>query len=85
MMGVIIILSVDLDGPAIGTILAVSAGVYVYIAVAECVPRVQSVLRKANTDHSQKVRYTMIFFLCFVLGAVPIGLVLLNHQHCEAH
>ena len=85
MMGVIIILSVDLDGPAIGTILAVSAGVYVYIAVAECVPRVQSVLRKANTDHSQKVRYTMIFFLCFVLGAVPIGLVLLNHHHCEAH
>lgn len=85
MMGVIIILSVDLDGPAIGTILAVSAGVYVYIAVAECVPRVQAVLRKANMDHSHKVRYTMIFFLCFVLGAVPIGLVLLNHGHCEAH
>ena len=85
MMGVIIILSVDLDGPAIGTILAVSSGVYVYIAVAECVPRVQAVLRKANTDHSHKVRYTMLFFLCFVLGAVPIGLVLLNHEHCEAH
>ena len=85
MLGVVIILSVDLDGPAIGSILAVSAGVYVYIAVGECVPRVQDVLRKANTHHSEKVRYTMIFFLCFVFGAVPIGLVLLNHEHCEAH
>jgi zinc transporter ZupT len=85
MVGVIIILSVDLDGPAIGTILAVSAGVYVYIAVAECMPRVQAVLRKGNMDHSRKVRYTMIFFLFFVLGAVPIGLVLLNHGHCEVH
>jgi zinc transporter ZupT len=84
-VGVIVILSVNLDGPAIGTILAVSAGVYVYIAVGECVPRVQEVLRKANTNHSHKVRYTLIFFLCFVLGAVPIGLVLLKHEHCEAH
>jgi zinc transporter ZupT len=85
MVGVVIILSVHLEDPAIGAILSVSAGVYTYIAAAECIPRVQAILHQSDIIHSQKIEYTLIFFVCFVLGAVPIGLVLLNHGHCEVH
>ena len=84
LIGVIIVLSIDLQEPVIGVVLSVSAGVYLYIAVGECIPRVQDVLRTANIPRDEKLRRTLTFFGFFVLGAVPIGLVLLNHGHCEA-
>jgi hypothetical protein len=59
-----------------GSLLSVSAGVYIYIAAStECIPRIQAVHKNA-TD-------TLTFLICFTIGAVPIGLVLLNHGHCE--
>ena len=74
LLGGLIVLSVRLGDTAVGAILCISAGVYIYIAAAECLPRIQAARRNA--------RDTLIFLLCFVLGAVPIGLVLLNHGHC---
>lgn len=74
-LGVIIVFTANLSDQAIGAILSVSAGVYLYIAVGECLPRIQAV-RKTKRD-------TFLFLLCFVIGAVPIGLVLLNHVDCE--
>jgi hypothetical protein len=47
-----------------------------YIAIGECLPRIQ-LARKTARD-------TLLFFSFFILGAVPIGLVLLKHVHCEA-
>jgi zinc transporter ZupT len=76
MLGAVIILAADLSEIATGSILAISAGVYVYISASECIPRIQSA-RKTPRD-------TFLFLFCFVLGAVPIGLVLLNHGHCQA-
>jgi len=61
---------------AIGSILAVSSGVYFYISVAECFPR-------AKEAH-KTFRDAAISLLAFVVGVVPIGLVLLNHGHCES-
>jgi zinc transporter ZupT len=83
LVGVVIILSIDLADPVIGIILSVSSGVYLYIAVGECIPRVQDVLRTPNVARDEKLRRTLTFFVFFVLGAVPIGLVLLSHGHCE--
>jgi zinc transporter ZupT len=74
--GGLIILASDISDEATGSILAISAGVYIYIAASECIPRIQA-KRKTIKD-------TLIFVLCFATGAVPIGLVLLNHGHCEA-
>lgn len=77
MLGACLILGVEeMTGVAIGCILAVSAGVYIYISVAECFPRAK------EAQHTNKDR--IIAFLSFVFGVVPIGLVLLNHGHCEA-
>jgi zinc transporter ZupT len=83
MVGVVIILSIHLEDPVIGVILSVSSGVYLYIAVGECIPRVQDVLREPNVARVEKLRRTLTFFVFFTLGAVPIGLVLLSHGHCE--
>jgi hypothetical protein len=33
---------------------------------------------------AETIQDRAIAFLFFALGAIPIGLVLLNHNHCEA-
>lgn len=76
MIGALMILSFDMTDVAKGVTLSIAAGIYIYIAACECVPRIQAV-RKGPKD-------TLLFLIFFVLGVVPIGLVLLNHQHCEA-
>jgi zinc transporter ZupT len=75
MLGAIIILALELSDVVTGSLLSMSAGVYIYIAATECIPRIQAAHKDA-TD-------TLMFLLCFTIGAVPIGLVLLNHGHCE--
>jgi zinc transporter ZupT len=75
--GAIVIVSIeDMSSVAIGSILAVSSGVYFYISVAECFPRA----REAHKSFREKT----MSLAAFVTGVVPIGLVLLNHGHCEA-
>jgi zinc transporter ZupT len=76
MLGGIVVLSVPVSDMTIGVILSVASGVYIYIAACECLPRVNAVVR------TSKDRVTTIAM--FILGAVPIGLALLNHSHCEA-
>lgn len=75
MIGGVMALGINFSTMAIGTILSASAGIFIQIAACECVPMFQRE-RKTHTD-------TLIFFISFLLGAVPIGLVLLNHKHCE--
>ena len=76
LIGAIVVLSVDVSLMATGCILSAGAGVYIYVAGGECFPRA----RDSQTTTQDK----LISLASFVLGAVPIGLVLLNHFHCEA-
>jgi zinc transporter ZupT len=76
MIGAVLILWIDLSHQATGILLAMSAGVYLYISTSECIPRVTATHKKAVD--------TLWFLVCFAIGAAPIGLVLLNHGHCEA-
>jgi zinc transporter ZupT len=75
LFGALLILSVDVDSNTTGCLLAVGAGVYLYIAAAECLPRARSA--QENTKDK------LISLASFVFGVIPIGLVLLNHGHCE--
>jgi zinc transporter ZupT len=75
MIGVIVILATDVSDETVGVLLSMSAGVYFYIAFTECAPRIS----KYITDTRKRV----LSFLFWVVGAVPITLVLLNHEHCE--
>ena len=75
MIGAVLILSVDISQNATGCILAIGGGVYIYIAVGECLPRAKQAQKTA--------RDKVISVISFIAGAIPIGLVLLNHGHCE--
>ena len=74
LLGVVIILANDIDDPTIGVLLCISAGVYFYLAFTEIAPLVN---RHAKTPELRAMAFVM-----WVLGAIPIGLVLLNHEHC---
>ena len=62
-----------------GLLLALGGGVYVYLSATQAAPQF---LRK-DTDVSFSQR--LLIFLSFVVGVVAIGLVLLDHDHCDDH
>jgi zinc transporter ZupT len=73
-IGVALVLSSDLSEAGVGMILAAGGGLYLYNATVECMPRV---LR------ARELRHKCVALALFALGAAAIGLVLVNHQHCE--
>jgi zinc transporter ZupT len=77
LLGVVVILSFHVSVIATGTILAISGGVYVFLAASECLPRIEKEIKSFKSR--------MISVACFMCGAIPIGLVLLNHGHCAGH
>lgn len=76
LIGIIIMMSTNVDNFALGMLLAFGAGVYIQIGGAECMPRVYEAAKTIN------LRVASIAF--FTLGALAIGLVLLDHEHCVA-
>jgi zinc transporter ZupT len=72
--GVIFLLAQPTD-QATGIMLTIGAGVYVNIAATETMPRLKEIVR---------TRMDRIWSLIgCIIGTIPIGLVLLNHHHCE--
>merc|ERR1712045_910924 len=73
-LGAVIVLSIDVSDASTGLLLAFGGGVYLQIGCVECMPKMLnpalSVARKAQC----------VFW--FIVGAVLIGLVLLDHEHC---
>merc|ERR1719464_985838 len=73
-LGVIIVNGSDLKDKDIGLILAFGAGVYVYLGAVECMPKAHQL------GLSAKMKLACL--LAFIVGAVLIGLILLDHEHC---
>lgn len=65
----------DMKESTVGMLLAFGAGNYIYLAATELYP--------AFHDFSEP-RHKLFALLFFVFGAVAVGLVLLDHEHCEA-
>ena len=76
MIGGLAVVASDINDMALGVLLALSSGVYLYIAACECLPRVTEVVKTRQNR--------LLSMFMFILGVVPIGLALLNHSHCEA-
>ena len=75
-LGAVIFLLANPSDQATGVMLTIGAGVYVNIAATETIPRL---------DQISKTRMHRVWTLIgCIIGTIPIGLVLLNHQHCEA-
>jgi len=72
----IIVSYADISGFAIGLMLAYGAGVLLFLATVQIWP---TLLHHDKMSFWFVVRLT----LAFAIGATAIGLVLLNHKHCE--
>ena len=59
-------------------ILAYGGGTYVYIGATECLGRVNQL------SGALSMRLQLLSLFAFFVGAVAIGLVLLDHEHCVA-
>ena len=74
MLGGLVVLVGETSNKAVGVILAMAGGCYINIAACETVPRMD------QNIHSMWDRVAMLF--SFIVWTVPIGLVLLKHEHC---
>merc|ERR1712117_941786 len=73
-IGALIVLGTDVSDSTTGLLLAFGGGVYLQIGAVECMPKMM------NPDLNPMRKLICIFF--FIFGAVLIGLVLLDHEHC---
>eukprot|EP00933_Yihiella_yeosuensis_P035091 TRINITY_DN2855_c0_g1_i1.p1 TRINITY_DN2855_c0_g1~~TRINITY_DN2855_c0_g1_i1.p1 ORF type:complete len:485 (-),score=87.86 TRINITY_DN2855_c0_g1_i1:245-1699(-) len=74
LLGTIIVLYSDISNSAIGLILAFGGGVYIHIGAVDCMPKMY------NSKFNLVQRVSCLF--AFILGAILIGLILLDHEHC---
>jgi len=73
-LGVIIVNMSDVGDSAIGLLLGFGGGTYLYVAAAECLPKVHRLQLPARTH--------IACLFAFLVGATAIGLILLGHEHC---
>jgi len=75
-LGGLIGTGVDIGNDAFGTLLGIGSGVYMYVATA--------VAMNFAIKESTGIKGALAVLLGFAVGAIAIGLVLLNHEHCDA-
>ena len=75
--GVIAVFAGDVSECTQGMLLAFGGGVFLHIAAVECMTHAYA---KATTTCVR-----LAAMLAFVIGAVSIGLVLFDHEHCVSH
>mmetsp|Transcript_52787 Transcript_52787/g.147028 ORF Transcript_52787/g.147028 Transcript_52787/m.147028 type:complete len:483 (+) Transcript_52787:90-1538(+) len=73
-LGTVIINASDIDNSVVGLLLAFGGGTYVYLAAVECMPKVHQL--------KLPLQGRLSCLLSFVVGAILIGLILLDHKHC---
>lgn len=73
-LGGVVVLATNTSDVATGIILAIAGGVYINIAAVETLPRVDK--------HIDGKMDRALMLLFFIVGTVPLGLVLLDHEHC---
>jgi len=76
-LGVVTLLAQgEIPNDSLGPLLAFGGGIYLSIAGTECMPKALEAARSTVLQ--------LLVFLLFSVGAIGIGLVLLDHEHCSA-
>mmetsp|Transcript_23951 Transcript_23951/g.27404 ORF Transcript_23951/g.27404 Transcript_23951/m.27404 type:complete len:670 (+) Transcript_23951:135-2144(+) len=74
LLGGLLVFLFEFSQVAIGCVLAIGGGTFIHVAIGE-------LLQNAERNITQGIQ--MIYaFVAFLVGAVPIGLILINHEHC---
>lgn len=73
-LGVVIILASEVSEAGIGMLLAFGGGVYIHVAATDLMPKIY--------EKTLSLSVRMSCLCAFFVGAIGIGLVLLDHEHC---
>ena len=81
--GGVIATAMDVGRKTEGTLLAFAGGTYLYLGASEALPYAFGLYSKIDLQSSSTVRKHYLKCLAaFAIGAIGIGLVLLDHEHC---
>ena len=77
LLGGLMVLTFNFSNVGIGSIFAIGGGIFLHVAISEML---------GNAERNVKKPIHMLYvLLAFLFGAVLIGLVLIDHQHCGGH
>mmetsp|Transcript_10835 Transcript_10835/g.12168 ORF Transcript_10835/g.12168 Transcript_10835/m.12168 type:complete len:639 (-) Transcript_10835:278-2194(-) len=74
LLGGLLVFLFDFSQVMIGCVLAIGGGTFIHVAIGELLQNAER-----NITHGIQMMYA---FVAFLVGAVPIGLILINHEHC---
>lgn len=74
-LGGVVVFSSNVNSLGVGAGLAIAVGVYIYLATIIALPRARA-MAKTRLE-------TLLSIGMFILGVIPLGLVLLSHTHCH--
>lgn len=80
-LGGLLVSAVNFAEGTLGLILAFGAGTYIYLGATVSLPA--ALRARRSPDAPGERNHTALVILAFVLGAVAIGLILMDHAHCE--
>ena len=76
-VGALLVLSLTPSDVAVGSIFAIGGGIFLHVAISEMLGTAER--------NIEKPKWWLYVFLAFFVGAVLIGMVLINHEHCGEH
>jgi len=74
LLGGLFVLLFNFNDVTVGCILAIGGGTFLHVAIGE-------LLQNAERNMTRGIQMVYMF-IAFLVGAVPIGLILINHEHC---
>mmetsp|Transcript_47845 Transcript_47845/g.54207 ORF Transcript_47845/g.54207 Transcript_47845/m.54207 type:complete len:691 (+) Transcript_47845:139-2211(+) len=74
LLGGLLVFLFDFSQVMIGCVLAIGGGTFIHVAIGELLQNAER-----NITHGIQMLYA---FVAFLVGAIPIGLILINHEHC---
>jgi len=74
LLGGLLVFLFEFNQVTIGCVLAIGGGTFIHVAIGELLQNAER-----NITHGIQMMYA---FVAFLVGAIPIGLILINHEHC---
>jgi UTP--glucose-1-phosphate uridylyltransferase len=86
--GGLVVTAFEVSSPALGLILAFGAGTYIHLGAVISLPKALAnmapLLKDDKESRAHNWKHVTLVLGSFAVGAIAIGLILIDHKHCEA-